>query len=855
MVNRLIFFFIFLFFSNVLTAQITSPEKFIGFTPGSDKKLADWTQMTGYFNLLSHQSPRVKVVEIGKSTAGKPIIMVIITSAANHQRLTEIKEAMHLLADPRLISASEKDSLLQSTPTVTLINCSLHSTEIGASQFSLQFAYDLASDKSKKTRAILSRTICLLIPSANPDGHEFVVDWYRKTLGTPAEGTLPQGLYHKYAGHDNNRDWFMLNLQETRVVTRVLYQEWFPQVIFDMHEMDGAGPRLVIPPQFEIANPLIDPLIHQEIRLIGDYILNELTAQNVTGIATNTVFDMWWHGGFRTAPYFHNMVGVLSEVASARLATPDTLDQARQLFASNDRSAQDGILTNTHKHWRGNIWRLADIVEIENKSAYALLEILARGRKSVLNNFYRMGRNAIDQGLQDSLQGYVIPFVQHDPSSARKLLDILMAQGIEIYQQTVGGDETEIIDNNGFFIPTAQPYRANILCLFEPLVYPESVLRPYDITAWTLPYQMGVQVDKIAKLPQNLERIVENEVQWPVEIQFAMDAPYIALDPRSNDTYRVVQELLDGNIAVQRIYEDSKKLPAGVGAGWFIVEVDGWLRNKINYLMHNYSLSIKSVFALDSIVVKPCRQIKLALLETCAGNIDQGWTRFVLDSFAFPYDNLPGCELGTADLAQNYDAIILPSISARSLMWGERSRPFRRIVHSDKSFGLGQEGLKKLQAFVRAGGTLISFGEAAKSIASLFELNMKNVVRPFNGFSAPGSLLQISLNTDNPLCFGMPAKTAIFYNNDPAFIVQDGEVVGKYEAQESFLSGYIKNGEILEERAAMVCSDYGKGKIILFGFRPQHRGQTYSTFKLVFNAILSATRKSEWYPSIQPAEE
>lgn len=855
MTNRLIFLITFIFFSNFLSAQITPPQAFLGFIPGSDRHLADWTQITGYFQHLDQQSPRIKVVELGKSTEGKPIIMVIIASAANQKRLADIKEAMHLLADPRLITEAEKDSLLKCTPAVALINCSLHSTEIGASQFALQFAYNLATDHSKKARAILSRTICLLIPSSNPDGHQFVVDWYRNTLNTPAEGSLPQGLYHKYAGHDNNRDWFMLNLQETRVITRVLYKEWFPQVIFDMHEMAGNGPRLVIPPQFEVANPLIDPLIHQGIRYIGDFITNQLRDQNVTGIANNTVFDMWWHGGFRTAPYFHNMIGVLSEVASARLATPDTVKHLTRLFASNDLSVQDGIANNIHKPWRGSVWRLADIVDIENKSAYALMEVLARGRKSILDNFYAMGRRAIDLGLQDSLSGYIIPFEQHDPSSARKLLDVLMAQGIEVYRQAADAEGNPGNAENGYFIPTAQPYRANILCLFEPLVYPESVMRPYDITAWTLPYQMGVRVDKIENLPDHLERIVENELQWPVTINFAIDAPFLALDSRSNDSYRFVQELLNAGMPVWRITRDFPAMPGGVKPGWFVVEADDWIRDNINSLMHNYSFAVKSMYMVDSIAVQPLRPVKLAILETCAGNIDQGWTKFVLDSFSFPYESLSGCKLKFADLAQNYDALILPSISARSLMWGERTRPYTPLVQTENTAGLGVRGLENLQSYVRAGGTLISFGEAAKSIATLFELNMKNVIHPFNGFSAPGSLLQISLKNDRPLCYGMPENTAIFYNNDPAFIVNDGEVLGKYTAHKSFLSGYIRNGEILKERAAMVSSDYGKGKIILFGFRPQHRGQTYSTFKLVFNAILSASRITDDPPQTLPTEE
>lgn len=638
----------------------------------------------------------------------------------------------------------------------------------------------------------------------------------------------------------------MLNLQETKVITKVLYKEWFPQIIFDMHEMGNEGPRLVIPPQFEVTNPLIDPLIHQELRYIGDHILNDLTARNVEGIATNTVFDMWWHGGFRTAPYFHNMVGILSEVASARLATPDTIHQQNNLFASKNIIAPDAILQNTVKPWNGTVWRLEDIVDIENKSAFALLEILARGRKDILENFYQMGRRAIDKGIQDSCQAYIIPLEQHDPSSAKKLLEILMAQGIEIYRPERIDHAIPFRGTLGYYIPTAQPYRSNILCLFEPLKYPETIMSPYDITAWTLPYQMGVNFEKTIKIPERLEPIAEHEIEWPVQNEILPGAAYFALDPRSNDTYRVVQELLDLDVRVSRIFENSASLPSPIGVGWFLVEGTDLGRASLERLLRTNCLDVISLNLVEAGISKICRKTRLVLIENCTGNIDQGWTRYLLDTYKIPYVTMRDCELSPESLINRYDAVILPSVSAHTLLWGEGNEVYSHETENH-SAGLGQNGLELLQTFVRAGGTLITFGEAAKSMTALFRLNIKNVIHPFDGFSAPGSLLQISLNQENQLCFGMPENTAVFYNNDPVFVVDDGIVVGKYNAQEPFLSGYIKNKEILKEQAALVSSDYGKGKVILFGFRPQHRGQTYSTFKLVFNSIISSAPEAVEY--------
>ncbi|HEX5707557.1 MAG TPA: M14 metallopeptidase family protein, partial [Pyrinomonadaceae bacterium] len=300
-----------------------TPQSVLGFTPGDDRKIADWAQIRNYFSKLDAASDRVKVEEFGRTTLGRPLVVAYISAPENIRALAKYKEAQRHLADPRLIKADAAvPILIGGGKTVVAISCSIHSTEVVASQMSMQLAYELASAQGPEAREILENVILLLIPSANPDGNDIVADWYRKTLGTPFEGEEPPELYHHYAGHDNNRDWFMLNLAETKAITRLFWKEWFPQIVYDVHQQGQNGSRFFVPPFYDPANPHIAPTLLREVGLVGHKIAADLQAAGRRGVITNAQYDMWWHGGFRTAPYYHNSVGILTEAASANLMTP-----------------------------------------------------------------------------------------------------------------------------------------------------------------------------------------------------------------------------------------------------------------------------------------------------------------------------------------------------------------------------------------------------------------------------------------------------------------------------------------------------------------------------------------------------
>src|SRR6266550_4721886 len=316
---------------------IPSPMSVLGFSPGDERTIADWGQITDYFARLDKASDRVVVQTIGETTLKRPIVVAIISARENILALGKYKEIQRRLSDPRLVtSEQEREQLLRDGKVVVTVSCSIHSTEIVASQMSMSLAYELATAQDAATREILQNTIVLLIPSANPDGVDIVANWYRKTLGTPFEGKEPPELYHHYAGHDDNRDWFMLNLKETKAITKFFWQEWFPEIVYDIHQQGSNGSRFFVPPFYDPPNPHIAPLLLRQVGLIGHKIAADVTAAGFRGVLTNAVYDTWWHGGFRTAPYYHNSIGILTEAASARLMSPSSVTR-EQLERANTR--------------------------------------------------------------------------------------------------------------------------------------------------------------------------------------------------------------------------------------------------------------------------------------------------------------------------------------------------------------------------------------------------------------------------------------------------------------------------------------------------------------------------------------
>ena len=838
-------------------AQIISPEEAIGFPVGADYKLARWETITGYLQSLAANSDRVILEERGKTTEGLDFVLVLISSPENLANLDRYKAIQQKLADPQDQESEELEQLAQEGKAVVMISCNIHSTEIASSQMAMELAYQLATEDTPKVQEILENTILLLIPSANPDGLNMVIDWYERTVNTPYEGAPMPWLYHKYTGHDNNRDWFMLTQVETQLVTQILYEEWFPQVIYDVHQMGNRGARFVIPPYFHPVNPNIPPLLQRELALIGAQMALDLTSQGFTGVLSNAVYDTWWHGGFRTAPYRHNMIGILTEAASVNIASP--IFQRKSSLRGHRRGlSQYAQQTNFPEPWPGGWWRMRDIIEYEKTAAYSILSIVARQREMFFTNFYKMGLDAIEKGHYEPPRAFLVPMDQRDIPTALKMLEILQRGGVKIYRAnanfTVDGVEYPA---GTYVILMAQPFRAHAKDLLETQHYPRRIPalgappeRPYDIAGWTLPLQMGVKVIKaVEAFGANLaivEKIPAAVGKLHVEGVDFQDAVVYAFRNRTNlETVALNRLLQKGGYTIYQQQRETEwknlHLPRGT-----IVLKSARIPGSDSAELRDFAESLGiEIYALNERFVDTkaeLRQPRLGLYKPWVANMDEGWTRWVLEQHEFPYRNLADAEIRAGNLAEWYDAIILPDMRASRMINGhaEGSLPPEYVG------GIGLEGMANLRTFVEQGGTLICLNWATELPTEYFGLEITDVLESDRSssqqsigteFFCPGSLLRVFVETTHPIGYGMEREMAVFFKSGPAFEARGGKRVATYPNFNPLMSGWIEGEKRIRQKGALWDIKLGKGRVVLFGFKPQHRAQSHGTFKLLFNAI------------------
>ncbi len=788
------------------SATIPSPKSVLGFTPGDDRTIADWSQITDYFDRLDKASDRIAVQSIGQSTLKRPMIVAFISARENILALQKYKDIQKQLADPRKVTSDlQRDRLIATGKTVVAISCSIHSTEIVASQMSMQLAYDLATAQDADTREILQNTILILIPSPNPDGIDIVANWYRKTLGTSDEGREPPELYHHYAGHDDNRDWFMLNLKETQHITRLFWHEWFPQIVYDVHQQGSNGSRFFIPPFFDPPNPNIDPVLLRQVGLVGHKVAADLQSAGVKGVITNALYDTWWHGGFRTAPYFHNSIGILSEAASARLMSPTNVT-TEQLGRSSSRGMRNAreALTNFPDPWPAGTWRPRNIMDMELIASRGILSMAAKYRTTYLRNFFELGRKNIQEPAKlNQPIAYLIPAGLSRDEAVAKLIGSLIDQGVEVFRldnelhltygpqvlqrtnslsEKLGSYRTLIANTTAmqevpagsYLVFLAQPQRSNIAALFEPQIYPNRLTatgeaeRPYDVAGWTLPLQMGVEAPAVLAIREPAaERkltLLKNENEVRADLA----------------------------------------LPLRKGDG-------SPIRNPI------------------------AQSLRIAIYKGPAGNMDEGWTRYVFDTFNVPFTSIKDSDIKQESLASRYDVVVLPS---------QRTRE-RDNVEASAAPTIPTD-LTTLKDFVNGGGTLICFDGSCELVIKQLNLPIRNVLAGIRSseFYCPGSIVALELDNRSPITATLPSTIPGYFINSSAFASTDAtvRVVARYAKENLLRSGWLLGEDKLRGQIALAEVTVGKGKVILFAFRPQHRAQTWATLPLLWNAISSGAK-------------
>jgi hypothetical protein len=826
--------------------RITSPEKAFGFKLGADRKLADWTELTAYYKKLASESGRVRYEEIGKTTEGRPFVTVTISSAENISHLEEYRKIQVQLADPRISSAEQAKGLIARGKTVLVVTCNIHSSEIASSQSCAQFAYLLATETGPESKLILQNVIVVMVPSLNPDGQQLVVDWYKKYLGTPYEGNSPVVLWHHYAGHDDNRDWYAFTQLETQLTVNKVLNVWRPQILYDVHQMGAYGPRLYLPPWVDPIDPNIDPLLVSSMNALGTQTALEVAETGKQGILIHGVYDMWSPARHYVA--YHGGLRVLTESASADLASPKEIP-----FDKLDRGiGYDAKVAawNFPNPWKGGTWRLGDIVDYQIDSFFSIARNAANNRQHYLSDFYQINKNAVEQKYGGPY-AYVIPAEQTDPAATARLVNILRTGAVEVQEATAAFDAGGHHYSKGsYIIPLGQPYGPFAKTLLEIQHYPNieqypggPLQRPYDVTAQTLPLLFGVDAIAVQdKFSAPGSAVVKANVSGHLQ---PSTSGYLISD-EANNGYYALFSLLKDNVRAYRLTSGASS------KGTIYVPSAPGVEAKLEAIEKKFPIDIKPApehvggSALE--VTLP----RIGLYQSWVPSMDEGWTRWIFDSNGIPYTRVVDADIRKGDLKSRFDAIILPDEPANAILHGAGGNGRRQNEDEPKTppeflGGMGNEGAANLKEFVQTGGTVIALNKASTVYTGKSDGDVRDVLDGIanKDFYVPGSILQVSVDTDDPIGFGSKATVPIFFELSPAFKA-GGETksIAHYTSDNPLLSGWLLGGKYLNGASALVEKKQGDGRVILFGFRPQYRGQSEVTYKLFYNALLYSSSKA-----------
>lgn len=748
--------------------KIPAPGEIIGFTPGDDRKLASWKQIVDYFLKLDAASDRVKFEEIGKTTLDRPFVYATISAPENLKNLEKYKQINAKLADPRLLSkvraspAGVARQLIKDGKTIVLITCGIHSTEVGSTLSSMLIAHRLATSNEPEVQKILRETIILLVPSLNPDGVDIVKNWYDKTLGTPFEGTSPPELYHKYVGHDNNRDWYAFTQIETQLTIDKIHNEWHPQIVHDIHQQGERGARIFLPPYMQPVEPNVPKEIVEGYTQLGNFMAADLRRKGFQGVTTDSTYDAWTPS--RAYSHYHGGVRILSETASAKLATPMTIkfDELRGAEGYDAKKESP----NFAPVWQGGEWKMRDITNYMTTAAFSLLNHAADNREAWLERFVAIGKEAVRPRKAGELHGFRI---EMQDGNALRLISLLSDAGVEF--EAI--EPPKKPDRNGYvtlqdkFVKMAQPYGSFAKALLENQVYPDlknekgEPIQPYDVTAHTVALLYGVKVTPVFK---------------PVRVYRDIPTLFAAFDKQE-----------------------------GFGKESFAI----------------YHSSIPTM--------------------------DEGWTRWIADNYFDNYkrktwESLDDWQIKTGGYSKTVKTIIFPDQPANQILNGYA----KGSMPDEYTGGLGKEGVKSLRKFVEDGGTLVFLNRASNFAIKEFGLPVRDVTEnlPRKNFYIPGSILRTEINTAHKIAKGMSRESIAWFESSPAFEITTSddtnvEIIAAYpkDAKNVLLSGWALGAEKIAGKAALVSINIGKGKIVLFGFRPQYRGQSLATLPLFFNAI------------------
>ncbi len=824
---------------------LQTPDQFLGFKLGSDRNLAHYHQIKAYFELLSRESPRVRTVTLGKTTMGNDLFMAVISDEANLKDLEKFTAITRRLSQGEA-GAAEAAQLAADGKAIVAVTCNLHADEIASSQMAMELGYRLAGG-GDDVQDILRDVILVLFPSVNPDGQIMEVEWYNKNKGTEFEGTEAPTIYHWYAGHDNNRDWFKASLKETRLILKELYHNLLPQIVVDEHQMGSSGDRLFIPPYQDPPTPGVHPLVWRSINLIGSRIAYDLERLGLKGVASRGFFTGWWIGSLDDSAWFHNIPGILFEGASTKLALPIYVEPEEVESAESFKNEERIFSPNP---WRGGWWRLSDLVRYDLQATLSVLATASRLRQELLLNTFQIARENVARGENEAPYAFVVPRPQHDPVAAERFIQVLLRSNIQVFQLSHParvGDT--MFDKRSYVVPLAQPYRAFVKNIFERQHYPDirKSLKaepelPYDMAAWTLPLGMGVRTAAVNEPLKALMDPVMKETfagnAFPEEL-----AEYIVLDAKHNHSYRAAFELLGKGKTVYRNGDCPDFSP-----GSFAVKKSEALET-LKKIHSEAPLLLTSRKELPLQRFRRLRPFKAGLYQNWGHNMCEGWLRYVFDEYKVPYETVHPNDAAKKDFAGKYDILVFAGASESEIESGKPPKKWEKWftpAPPEYSGGIGEAGEKLLKEMVKGGKTLVFMEESCGYAISKFKMPVTNIMEENSKVTCPGSYLRAEVK-ESPLTAGMEKSAAVFFRSTPTFETSLPKTADEsrftplvFGERDLLLSGWLEGEEQLQRKSLLVDYRKGKGRIILIGPDVIHRTHGEGTYKIMFNSLLTA---------------
>ncbi len=845
-----------------IQAQVTTPANHFGFTPGDDRMMFTYEEMMDYMLILAEESPMVHIKTTGQTEMGRPMYIIFISAPENIANLDRLQQINRQLAMDEIPEHADRDELLEEGRVFFLSTLSMHANEVGPAQALPLTAYELITGNDPRRERILENTVAMFIPH-NPDGMNMVVEHYKKHKGTRLEGGRMPGVYHKYVGHNINRDFITLTQSENQAVARAYSTTWFPQAMVERHQMGSYGPRFYISPPHDPIAENVDAGIWNWMRVYGSRTLTEMTDAGLESVSVNYLFDDYWPGATTTS-IWKGVVGMLSEAAGVNVASPIYVEP-NELRTIGKGMGEYAISINMPKPWQGGWWRLSDIVRYEMENTLSYLHTSAIHKKEVLKFRNDVSKRQIELGKTQAPYYFILPQEQHDHSEMANLVNLLDKHGIKTYRLT-----EDITWNQRSFhagdvvVPLAQPYRAFIKEILEAQKFPArhytpdgELIRPYDITSWSLPLHRGVEAveidSPIAELEQKLEQITmpfvlktepEEEQQWAV------------FSSGHNESFKAAFTALGQGVRVERTRKafsfDMQSFPAGS----FLIPVNNAFESIQNDLV------VGPVFLDEKpdVETKQLESPRIGLVETWFHDMDGGWTRYIFDQYQVPYTVLRPADLQNVNLERDFDILLFTDRQKSVFMQGKFERggqPVPSTYPPDYAKGMEKKGFDNLMQFVNNGGKVMAWGPSTELFMGSitigedddkeeFILPVRNIGDDLasKGVYAPGSLLRVNLREDHPLTYGMPSQLGVFHRGTPVFrtsipnLDMDRRVIATFADDNLLMSGYAENEKYLKKQAALVWVKKGEGQIVLSSFNPQFRASTPITFKLLFNAVL-----------------